>query len=231
MAYGDFRGYLDVLEAKGKLRRIQKRVDHTWEIACLARWMFQGLADTDRFCMLFEKVKGFDIPVVTGAIGASRETYSAVLQTEPDQINDKWIQALLFPISPQLVESAPCQEAIFVGDKIDLNNLPIPIWTPGKDAAPYVTGICIGKNYDSGIQNTAIYRAMVQDQNHLAVNLAPGRHGTLCYESYAKKEKPVPFAWVIGAEPAVYLSAVANVPYGVDEITIAGGLKKKIVEF
>ena len=54
--------------------------------------------------------------------------------------------------------------------EIDLNNLPIPIWTPGKDAAPYVTGICIGKNYDSGIQNTAIYRAMVQDQNHLAVN-------------------------------------------------------------
>jgi UbiD family decarboxylase len=230
MAYGDFRDYLNALEAKGNLRRIPKSIDHTWELACLARWMFQAFTDKDRFGMLFEKVKGFDIPVATGVIGASRETYSAALQTEPDQINDKWIQALLSPISPQLVTSASCQEIFLTGEKINLNKLPIPIWTPGKDAAPYVTGICIGKNYDSGIQNTAIYRAMVRDQNHLAVNLAPGRHGTLCYESYTQKERPAPFAWVIGAEPVVYLSAVANVPYGIDEIAIAGGLKNEPVE-
>ena len=97
-------------------------------------------------------------------------------------------------------------------------------------AAPYITSTTISRDHDTGIQNTAVYRAMLKDKNHLGVNLAPSRHGTLCYESYVKKGKPAPFAWVLGAEPAVHLSAVANVQYGIDELTIAGGLKGKPVK-
>jgi UbiD family decarboxylase len=71
---------------------------------------------------------------------------------------------------------------------------------------------------------------MLGDKGHLVVNLAKGRHGTLCYDSYVKKGKSAPFAWVIGAEPVVHLSAVANVRYGIDELTIAGGLKGEPVD-
>ena len=230
MAYRDLRDYLATLEDRGKLRRIQKTVDHTWELACLARWMFQALPEKDRFGLLFEQVKGFDIPVMTAVLGASRETYAIALGTEPDQINDKWVQALLHPITPRLVETAPSQEVVLMGEDIDLNALPIPIWTPGKDAAPYITSVTISRDDDIGVQNAAVYRAMVQDKGHLAVLLAPNRHGTLCYESYVKKGKPAPFAWVIGAEPVVHFSAVANVLYETDELTIAGGLKGEPVD-
>jgi UbiD family decarboxylase len=105
MAYRDIRDFLASLEARDKLRRIQKSVDHTWELACLARWMFQALPDGDRFGLFFEQVKGFDIPVMTGLLGASRETYAVALETEPDQINEKWIKALSHPIPPRLVEA------------------------------------------------------------------------------------------------------------------------------
>ena len=67
--YRDMRDFLAALEAKGKLRRIQKEVDHTWELACLARWMFQALPEAERFGMLFERVKGFKIPVMTAVLG------------------------------------------------------------------------------------------------------------------------------------------------------------------
>ena len=83
MAYRDIREHLAALESKGKLRRIQKNVDHTWEVACLARWMFQALPDEERFGLLFERVKGHDMPVMTGVLGASRATYATALETEP----------------------------------------------------------------------------------------------------------------------------------------------------
>ncbi len=225
MAYRDIREYLSSLEANGKLRRIQKTVDRTWELACLGRWMFQALPEEDRFGLFFEQVKGYDIPVMTAVLGASRYTYALALETEPDQINDKWVQALLNPIPPRLVDAGPCQEVVLLEDDVDLDALPIPVWTPAKDAAPYITSITISRDHDTGIQNAGVYRAMVRDRGHLAVLLAPGRHGTLCYESYVNKGKPAPFAWVIGAEPVVHFSAVANLLYGVDELTIAGGLK------
>ena len=82
MAHRDIRDHLAALESKGKLRRIRKNVDHTWEVACLARWMFQALPDSERFGLLFERVKGHDIPVMTGVLGASRETYAIALETE-----------------------------------------------------------------------------------------------------------------------------------------------------
>ncbi|MBI2879949.1 MAG: UbiD family decarboxylase [Candidatus Tectomicrobia bacterium] len=230
MAYRDIRAHLAALEARGKLRRIRKSVDLTWELACLARWMFQALPDGERFGLLFERVRGYDIPVMTGVLGASRETYAIALETEPEEINEKWVRALLHPIPPQEVRSAPCQEVVLRGEEADLGRLPIPIWTPGKDAAPYVTTIVISRDGDTGVQNAATYRTMVQDGRHLVINLTPGRHGTLCYESWVRKGKPAPFAWVIGAEPAAHLAAVCNVPYGTDEMAVAGGLKGAPVE-
>ena len=230
MAYRDIREHLAALEAKGKLRRIQKNVDHTWEVACLARWMFQALPDSERFGLLFEKVKGHDIPVMTGVLGASRETYAIALETEQDQVNEKWVHALRNPVPTEEVQSAPCQEVVLQGKDADLSRIPIPIWTPGKDIAPYITTVVICRDDDTGIQNAATYRTMIKDERTVVINLTPGRHGSLCQESYVKKGKPAPFAWVIGAEPVVHFSAICNVPYGTDELTIAGGLKGEPVE-
>lgn len=230
MAHRDIRDHLAALESKGKLRRIRKNVDHTWEVACLARWMFQALADEERFGLLFERVKGHDIPVMTGVLGASRATYAMALETEPDRINEKWVHALRNPEPTREVDSAPCQEVVHEGEAADLGRLPVPIWTPGKDVAPYITTLVISRDDNTGIQNAATYRTMVKDKDQLVVNLTPGRHGMLCYDSYIKKGKPAPFAWVIGAEPVAHLAGVCNVPYGTDELSIAGGLKGEPLE-
>lgn len=230
MAYRDMREHLAALEARGKLRRIKKEVSHTSELACLARWMYQGLAPSERFGLFFENVKGHTIPVVTAVLGASPETFAIALETTPDQINQKWVQALSNPIPPRQVSSGPCQEFVYTGDQVDLGRLPIPVWTPGKDGAPYLSCLVISKSADTGIQNMATYRTMVKDRNHLAVNTPPPRHGGLCYESYMREGKPAPFAWVIATEPAVHLAALCNVRYGIDEAVVAGGLKGAPVE-
>ncbi len=225
MAYQRMRDFLAALERRGKLRRIARRVDPSWEPACLAKWMFQALPDEERFGLFFENVAGSDIPLVTAALGASTETYAAALQAAPDEINAKWVRALLNPVAPRVVEDAPCQEVIVQGDGARLGRLPIPVWTPGKDIGPYLTTIVVTRDARSGVQNLGVYRTRVLDDRRLAINLNPGRHGHLCCRSYWEQGKPAPIAWVIAAEPEVHLATVANLPYGSDEIRVAGGLK------
>ena len=82
MAYGDLRSYLGALEEKGKLRRIKKEVDKDWEIAAVCRQLFYRIPDERRPAVMFENVKGFNMPVVAGALGASRVIYAIGLETD-----------------------------------------------------------------------------------------------------------------------------------------------------
>ena len=224
MAYRNLRDLLAVLEQRGKLRRVSESVDRNWELACLARWMYQAFPEEDRFGLLFEQVEGFDMPVATGVIGSSREAYAIGLGVEPDEINQRWIDGLRQPLPPRVVETAPCQEVVLTGADADLGRLPIPVWTPGKDPAPYITCPAITRDMGTGIYNAGVYRTMVRDGKSVVVNIRPGRHGMRCCESFFEKGEAAPIAWAIGAEPAVHMVSVANLPYETDEFTIAGGL-------
>lgn len=230
MAYRNIREFLDRLEAAGRLRRITRPVDHTWEVACLARWMLQGLPEEERFGLLFENVTGFDIPVMTAVLGASRWNYAIALETTPDGIHEKWVNALLHPIAPRVVAESPARQVVAAGADVDLSVIPIPTWTPGKDVGPYITATVITKDLDTGLGNAATYRCMVASHTQVAINLTPGRHGHLNYLSWARQGRPAPFAIVVGAEPVVHLAAVCNVAYGTDELMIAGGLKGEPVD-
>ena len=64
MPYSDLRSFLKVLEEKGRLKRITKKVNKDWEIAAVARVLFQDIPEKDRPALLFENVEGFEIPVV-----------------------------------------------------------------------------------------------------------------------------------------------------------------------
>jgi UbiD family decarboxylase len=218
------RTLIDILDQKQRVRRIARTVDRTWEPGCLVKWVFQALPDAERFGLLFESVKDSKYRFATGILGSSREAYATALGVEAADINEKWVDALLHPIDPVTVPRGPSQEVVERGTDAKLSDLPIPIWTPGKDAAPYITTLVITKNADTGIQNMGVYRTQVRDDHTVVVNLNPAGQGTRNTRTYTDKGKPAPIAWVIGADPAVLLSATAKLPYGVNEATVAGGL-------
>src|ERR1043166_9301286 len=133
MAYRDLREYLKVLEEKGKLKRVRKEVDKDWEIAAVCRQLFYKLPDERRPAVMFENVKGFKIPVVAGALGASREIYAVGLETDSvEGIKRKWDRALEKPLPPRIVKEGPCKENIRMGEKVDILKLPVPVWTVGE---------------------------------------------------------------------------------------------------
>lgn len=228
--YQDMRALIQVLEARGKLRRVKKQVDPGWELSCMARWVYQGLPEDRRFALLFEQVKGSTMPVATALIGASREVYALALGTTPDRIHDIWLHAMRHPIPPQVVASGPVQEVVIPKHEVDLAYLPVPIWTPGKDKRPCITACIITRDHDTGTQNIGTYRCQVQAKNLITVNTRPGRQAYQNYDSWASKGKPAPVAIAICCEPAVHLATSGALPKGVDEMMVAGGLKGSAIE-
>ena len=230
MPFRDMRDYLAALEQQNLIKRVSREVDHNWEVACLAKWMYQALPIDRRFGLYFQNVKGSKIPVVTGALGACPASVAVALQCDVEDINDTVVGAIRNPIKPRIVGSGVCQEVVVTGQNASLDTLPIVTWTPGKDKAPYLTTIVVTRDHDTGIANMAVYRTMVRDSRSVVVNLSPNRQGTRNVQSWTEKGKKAPIAWVIATEPVVHLATVANLPYGRDEIELAGGLKREPID-
>ena len=53
---------------------------------------------------MFERVKGNEFPVVTGAFGASTEAYAIALGADPDEINARWDKALRNPRTGEAIQ-------------------------------------------------------------------------------------------------------------------------------
>src|SRR5207244_5038802 len=106
-------------ERRGKRHHVKKEVDGDWEVAAVMRRVFQRLPPPRRPAVMFERVKGFRMPVVAGILGASPEVYALALETTVDQIADKWAQAQSKPIPPVRVASGPGKGGILTGDRID----------------------------------------------------------------------------------------------------------------
>ncbi|HLI28631.1 MAG TPA: UbiD family decarboxylase, partial [Chloroflexota bacterium] len=115
MPYRDLREYLRVLEAKGLLCHIAAEVDKDWEIAAVTRRVFQRFPQEQRPALMFDRIRGYDIPLVVGVLGASRRIYATALETTVEDAVDKWQRGIRSPIPPVLVDEAPCQEEVYLG--------------------------------------------------------------------------------------------------------------------
>lgn len=129
MAYKDLRAFLSVLERKGLLKRITTEVDVELEITEI----------TDRVCkaggpaLLFENVRGYDMPVLTNAFGSLERMCLALEVESLDRIGEELISILqpaelpvtfidklkaipklaqLSSFIPKIVKTGPCKEVI-----------------------------------------------------------------------------------------------------------------------
>ena len=232
MAYIDLRAYLAALEEKGKLKRVAKEVDKDWEIAAVCRQLFLKIPPERRPALMFEKIKGFKIPLVAGILGASREVYAIGLETDSvDGINRKWDQALEKPIPPRLVKEGPCKENMLVGNQVDILKLPVPIWTAGEDPGPFFTSpYVITKDPDTGVRNVGTYRMQVKGPNKTGFSMGRNQDIAIHVRKNNQSNQPTPVAVVIGTEPSIGFVSVAKMSELLDEFAVAGGLRGEPVD-
>jgi 2,5-furandicarboxylate decarboxylase 1 len=221
----DLRSFLQALEHSDRLRRVSKSVDKDWELACIARWALESTSEKDSYAILFENVKNYSIPVVVNLF-STPEMYASALGVSANEILERWGSALEKPLSPIPVDSGPVQDVIHLESEADLFSIPAPVWTPGRDGGPYLSGAnVITKDPDTGVQKMGIYRMQIHDSKHAGLYFA-GRmqHGAIHFKKWTNRQQPMPVAAVVGAAPAVIFASAAKLPYGVDELTIAGAL-------
>ena len=231
MAFNDMREFLAHLEKEGELKRIKAEVDKDWEISTIARKFFLERPPEKRPALIFDKVKGFKIPVVVSVFG-SRRRYALALETTEKGINDRWVKALKDPIEPRIVPTGPCKENIMLGDEVDLGKFPIPIWTPPKDVGPYITsGGCVTRDPETKVRNVGTYRLQIKGKNKTGLYPgSPEQHIAIHHQKYERMNKPMDIAVVLGPDPYVPMCQVTRVPLGVDEFAVAGGLKGEPID-
>lgn len=248
MIYQDLREFITELEKRGELKRITTQVDANLEITEICR----RTLDKKGPALLFENVKGSNIPVLANLFGTTGRVASAMGQEDLAALRElgKLLAELKQPEPPKglkdafeklptlkkvlnmpvkLVKKGQCQEVVIEGNDVDLSTLPIQTCWPG-DAAPLITwGLTITRGPLKKRQNLGIYRQQVIGKNKLIMRWLSHRGGALDFKDWCDKNpgQPYPVAVAIGADPATTLAAVTPIPDSLSEYGFAGLLRGK----
>jgi len=246
MAYKDLSEFIDVLEKEGELKRIDVEVDADLEITEITDRVSKKYGPA----LLFENVKGFDIPVLINAYGTMKRMamslkvaqlddiasdimeFIGIADNVPESILDKvkLIPKLvqLSSFSPKIVKDGQCQEIIEM--EPSLNKLPILKCWPG-DAGRFITLPQVyTKNPQNGKRNVGMYRMQVYDDKTTGMHWHMHHDGAQNYRMNCTDSRLTEVAVVLGGDPAVTYSATAPLPGDIDELIFAGFLRKKPVE-
>ena len=249
MAFKDLREFIAELEKRNLLKRIKVPVDAELEITEITDRVSK-FRDGRNVALLFENVRGYDIPVLTNMFG-SYERMALALGVEKldDAANDirellklpyislKNRMSIVSIIStgskvinfPKYVKNAPCQEV--VEEKPDLNKIPILKCWP-QDGGAFVTlPLVFTKNPRTGKRNVGMYRLQKYDSTTTGMHWHIHKNGAENFrDAQAEGQDKIEVAVAIGTDPAVTYAATAPLPRDVDEMVFAGFLRHKSVE-
>jgi len=244
MALRDLREFIAALEEAGELKRVRVPVDPILEVAEI----------TDRVskrggpALLFERVKGSALPLVINAFGSPErmclalgvKTVEEVATELEGLLETKAPQGLLDKLKllpklkdlasffPKMVKDGPCKEVVRTADA-SLDVLPIIQCWP-QDAGRYITfPLVITKDPETGIRNVGTYRMQVFDGKTTAMHWHTHKGGAAHYRKAKALGQRIEVAAVLGADPITTFSGTVPAPEGIDELIIAGFLRKEPV--
>ncbi|WP_286911765.1 4-hydroxy-3-polyprenylbenzoate decarboxylase [Idiomarina sp. UBA4520] len=251
MKYQDLRDFIALLEERGELKRIQQEIDPYLEITEISDRTLKAEGPA----LLFENVKGHDMPVLANlfgtpervALGMGQESVTALRdvgkllaflkEPEPpkgfrDALNLLPTYKKVLSMSPKKLKKAPCQQVVMSGDDVDLTKLPIQHCWPG-DVAPLVTwGLTVTRGPHKERQNLGIYRQQLLGPNKLIMRWLSHRGGALDFQEWCQQHpgEKFPVSVALGADPATILGAVTPVPDSLSEYAFAGLLRDSKTE-
>ncbi|MEM3718095.1 UbiD family decarboxylase [Thermofilum sp.] len=204
----DIRALLTHLDKSGLLRKVPGQLALDYEAA----WHIQ---QAQPYPVALDTPNG----KVVANLLAKRENLSLVLGGGSDaEIYTRVARAMENPTPIRILEKPSLKET-----SVDLYKLPILKFFE-KDAGRYITsGIFIAKDPETGAVNASIHRALVLDEENLAVRLVP-RHLYQIHRKAEARGQNLPAAILIGAPPIMYLAAAMSPPFGVYEAEVANTL-------
>ncbi len=243
MAYEDLRSFLTVLERRHELVRIHEPVSVDLEISAV----------TDRVskhpgggpALLFENPIGYEMPVLINTLGSMARMRLALEVDSLDAFGER-IEALLDPgapaslldkikllpklkdiadLFPSLVKRASCQDVV-ERDHPSLLSLPVIKCWPG-DGGRYITlPLVFTRDPRTGKRNCGIYRMQIFDERTAAMHWQIHKHGAHHHRLAEAGKQRLEVACAIGTDPSLTFAAAAPLPDDVDEMFLAGFVRR-----
>ncbi len=217
------RGFLDMVEKDfpDDFVTISEPVRQEFDITSMV-FEFEKSGRTP--VIKFEKIEGFDMPVVTNLAG-NRTLLGATLGVPSDALPAAYKERCQNYIPVEVVDKAPWQEVVFEGDDVDLTKLPIPLHF-AVDAAPYITaGQLSARDPDSDIDTTGFHRLMLKGKNRLGLSLHSRRRMYEFHRRAEAKGEALQASITLGIHPIHYMGSMAyHYPPNVRKYEIIGAL-------
>ncbi|MFM1842150.1 MAG: hypothetical protein RLZZ490_886 [Cyanobacteriota bacterium] len=237
----DLRGFIQLLESRGQLRRITVEVDPDLEVAEIANRMLQAGGPG----LLFENIKGSPFPVAVNLMGTVERICWAMNMEHPLELEDlgRKLAILQQPKPPKKISQAvdfgkvlfdvlkakpgrnffpPCQEVVIQGHDLDLNQIPLIRPYPG-DAGKIITlGLVITKDCQTGTPNVGVYRLQLQSKTTMTVHWLSVRGGARHLRKAAEQGKKLEVAIALGVDPLIIMAAATPIPVDLSEWLFAG---------
>ena len=216
-----FRGHVQNLEQQGELLRIDKETDPSSNVSAI------GWKTYDQFgkSTLFTNLKGFPGWRVASQVITDRLKWAIGLGVHEEEVIPTVVERIKAPREPILVDSrdAPVKEIILRGEDADLTKLPA-MWTSELDPGPYIaSGMAVIKDPETGTRNMSYHRQQILGPDRSGFLICP-RHALRTYQKYQKRKKAMPVAMVVGVHPAILYAGGFTTRYGINELSLAGGL-------
>lgn len=226
----DFRSFIQILEDRGEVDHISRRVERTHELAGV-----MSKIDMQRRAFFFADVAGAKFPVVGGLLNSLERFGLALQHHDPATFShadfDARIEAAkASPIEPATIDSGPCKENIVTGDDVDLADLPVPTFFE-LDSGPFITGaIGITRDPETGEVNVGIYRTLIIGKNTCVINASSLSDLRRIYAKWEQLGRTMPITIALGVSPAMLIAAACKLPPNESEFKVAGGLAGEAVK-
>ncbi|MGH7332699.1 MAG: menaquinone biosynthesis decarboxylase [Candidatus Rokuibacteriota bacterium] len=241
-----------LLEKRGQLKRIGVPVARDLEISEIVDRVSKGPA-AGNVALLFERVDGFEMPVLINAFGSSARTACALGVERLDELGERLAKLLdlrmpgtfaeklkklgslidVVKAGPRRVSTAPCQEVVETA-RPSLADIPALRCWP-DDGGRYITlpGV-FTRDPRTGARNVGMYRLQIFDDRtlgmHWQTHKGGAEHQRVAGEAGGPASARMPVAITLGGDPAMIYAASAPLPPGVDEVVFAGWLRGSGVE-
>ncbi len=217
------RATLDALKIRGALKVCQVEVDPVFELGAVLKHYKNEVP------ILFEKVKGYKMPVA-GALFGDRQTYYELMAMTRENRLFTMMNAVANPKPTKMVNKGPVMENI-ISSRIDLQRMfPIPKFHE-QDSSTFITsGIVVLKDPETKKSHISVRRLQVNGGNEVSVLVA----SPLAHQQYAameKQNKPLEIAIVLGYDHSLLLaSQISSAVYGVDKYEVDSALRGEPLE-
>jgi UbiD family decarboxylase len=174
---------------------------------------------------LFEHLRDKNGRLVGNLLGR-RDLLALAMDVAPRNFPQAFADRLQQRIPPRLIDGpAPVQEVVLQGEAADLTRLPLIVHAT-RDAGAYITaGIVIAHDPRTGRRNVSINRMQLKGPRTMGIRMMPPQQLGIIQSHAEADSQPLPIAVAIGNYPLDLLAAATTLPFGDDELELAGALR------